>query len=65
MVTDINTAKSKQGVFSKVLHLVVSARERQVRSMVNQHLLMLDDATLKASGYDRAKIIKAQRELIG
>lgn len=65
MVNSTHSSGARFSALSRFVDMIVTARERQARSMVNQHLLTLDDATLKASGIDRSKIIRSQRDLIG
>ncbi len=48
----------KFGFFRNALNAIVAARQRQANSYVNGALLMLDDETLKAQGYDRAELRK-------
>lgn len=46
------------GYFRRGFDLLVEARSRQASRYVNAGLLMLDDETLKARGYDRADLKK-------
>lgn len=50
------TNRSKKGLLHNAFDAVVNARARQVSAYVNGALLMLDDDTLKAHGYDRAEL---------
>jgi hypothetical protein len=50
------TTRSKRGFLHNAFDAMVNARARQVSSYVNGALLMLDDDTLKAHGYDRAEL---------
>ena len=47
------TKATKKGFFRHAFDAMVEARSRQVAGYVNGTLLMLDDETLKAYGYDR------------
>ncbi|MCR9123180.1 MAG: hypothetical protein NXH91_13005 [Phyllobacteriaceae bacterium] len=44
---------NRKGFFRNALDAMIEARSRQVAGYVNGTLLMLDDDTLKANGYDR------------
>jgi hypothetical protein len=46
----------RQGFFRGIVQAYIRARERQAESYVNGTLLMLDDETLRAHGYDRAEL---------
>ncbi|MEZ5840730.1 MAG: hypothetical protein R3D02_10020 [Hyphomicrobiales bacterium] len=47
------------GFFKRALDRLIEARERRARLYVNAHLLMLDDETLAAAGFDR-KTLEAE-----
>lgn len=47
-----------KSIFRSTLDAMVNARTRQARAYVNGALLMLDDETLKAHGYNRADLQK-------
>jgi hypothetical protein len=47
---------AKSGFFRSTFNAFIAARERQASQYVNGALLMLDDETLKAAGYDRAEL---------
>ena len=47
---------SKSGFFRSAFDSLVEARSRQVSRYVNGALLLLDDETLKAHGYDREEL---------
>ncbi|WP_157015815.1 hypothetical protein [Mesorhizobium xinjiangense] len=49
---------NRRGIFRIALDTLVEARSRQASRYVNGALLMLDDETLKASGYSRAELQK-------
>jgi hypothetical protein len=49
---------TKTGFFRNALNSIVDARARQATRYVNGALLMLDDETLKANGYDRKTLEK-------
>lgn len=44
---------NRKGFFRNALDAMIEARSRQVAGYINGTLLMLDDDTLKANGYDR------------
>ena len=46
-------ANTRRGFLARAFDGLVEARMRQANHYVNGTLLMLDDATLKAHGYDR------------
>lgn len=50
------TKANKKGFFGQALDAIIEARSRQVAGYVNGTLLMLDDETLKAHGYDRSEL---------
>ncbi len=52
------TTSAKGGFFRSTLNAFIAARERQASQYVNGALLMLDDETLKAAGYNRADLRK-------
>lgn len=47
---------AKKGIIASTMDSLVRARTRQVNRYVNGALLMLDDETLKAHGYNRAEL---------
>ena len=47
---------AKHGIFRNAVAAVMAARERQAARYVASTLLMLDDETLRASGYNRADL---------
>jgi len=49
---------AKSGFFRNAISAFMTAREREANRYVNGALLMLDDATLKAAGYDRRELRK-------
>lgn len=49
---------SGRGFFRGAVDALVEARTRQVSRYVNSALLMLDDETLRKSGYDRNELEK-------
>ena len=49
---------SKTGFFRSAFDAIVEARQKEANRYVSNALLMLDDATLKAHGYDRAELRK-------
>lgn len=49
---------AKSGFFRNTINAFLAARERQANQYVNGALLMLDDETLKAAGYDRRELSK-------
>jgi hypothetical protein len=49
---------AKSGFFRNTFNAFIAARERQASQYVNGALLMLDDESLKAAGYDRAELRK-------
>lgn len=51
-------ATRTNGFFRNAFNALIAARERQANSYVNGALLMLDDETLKAHGYNRADLRK-------
>jgi secreted protein with Ig-like and vWFA domain len=51
-------ATKRTGFFRNAYNAVIAARARQANSYVNGALLMLDDETLRAHGYDRAELRK-------
>ncbi|WP_295809386.1 hypothetical protein [uncultured Nitratireductor sp.] len=46
----------KRGFFRGAFDALIEARQKQVRSYVNGALLMLDDETLRAHGYNRDEL---------
>ncbi len=54
-------ATRNSGFFRNAFNALIAARERQASSYVNSALLMLDDDTLKAHGYNRADLRKQPR----
>lgn len=55
------TTNTKRGFFRNALDRVIEARSRQAASYVNGALLMLDDETLAANGYNRAELLRNAR----
>ncbi|MDN2567538.1 hypothetical protein N1F89_15045 [Aquibium sp. A9E412] len=51
-------AHKGRGFFRGAVDTLVAARQRQVSRYVNGALLMLDDETLKAHGYNRDELKK-------
>ncbi|MET0576877.1 MAG: hypothetical protein ABWZ83_13595 [Mesorhizobium sp.] len=51
-------ATRTKGFFTGVLDNLITAREHQAQRYVNGALLMLDDATLRAHGYNRDELKK-------
>lgn len=49
---------SKKSFLHNTLDAMINARTRQAHAYVNGALLMLDDETLKAHGYNRAELKK-------
>lgn len=49
---------SKKSFLHNTLDAMINARTRQANAYVNGALLMLDDETLKAHGYNRADLQK-------
>lgn len=49
-------ARKGHGFFRGAMDALVAARARQVDRYVNGALLMLDDETLKAHGYNREEL---------
>lgn len=47
---------AKRGFFRSAMDALVEARSKQVSRYVNGALLMLDDETLKAHGYNRQEL---------
>lgn len=47
---------SRNGFFRGAMDALVAARQKQVNRYVNGALLMLDDETLKANGYNRDEL---------
>ncbi len=47
---------AKRGFFRNAMDKVIAARQRQAARYVNDALLMLDDETLKARGYNRDQL---------
>lgn len=47
---------AKRGFFRNAVDALVAAREKQAHRYVNGALLMLDDETLKAHGYNRDEL---------
>ncbi len=47
-----------RGFFRGAMDAIVDARMRQANRYVTGALLLLDDETLKANGYDRAELQK-------
>ena len=56
------TAPNRKGLLRGVLDAMVEARTRQAAKYVNSYLLMLDDETLQAHGYDRETLKKRRRQ---
>ena len=54
----MTTNSPKRGFFRSALDAFIAARQRWANSYVNGALLMLDDETLKAHGYNRAELRK-------
>ncbi len=52
------TAKSSKGFFSSAFSAIVRARQAQADRHVASVLLSLDDAALRAGGYDRTELRK-------
>ena len=52
------TNTTKTGFFRSALNSMYDARARQATRYVNGALLMLDDATLTAAGYNRETLMK-------
>ena len=50
----------KRGFFRNAFDALVAAREKQAQRYVAGALLMLDDETLRASGYSRAELQRRQ-----
>lgn len=50
------TTTNGRGFFRNAIDALVEARSRQAARYVNGALLMLDDETLKASGYSREEL---------
>ncbi|MCV0397863.1 MAG: hypothetical protein K5872_10170 [Rhizobiaceae bacterium] len=50
------TTTKGRGFFRNAVDALVEARTRQAARYVNGALLMLDDETLKASGYSREEL---------
>lgn len=50
---------TKRGFFRNALDNLIEARSRQATRYVNGALLMLDDETLAANGYNRAELAKS------
>ena len=46
----------KRGFFRNAMDAMMAARERQASRYVASTLLMLDDETLKAGGFNRAEL---------
>lgn len=55
--------QSNKNFFHNAFDAMVNARARQVSSYVNGALLMLDDETLKAHGYDRKELSRKPRTI--
>ncbi len=55
------TNTTKTGFFRSALNSMYDARARQATRYVNGALLMLDDATLTAAGYNRETLMKNAR----
>lgn len=58
------TTTAKGGFFRSTLDAFIAARERQASRYVSGALLMLDDETLKAAGYNRAELRKRQSSVM-
>lgn len=56
------THSNRKGLLRGVLDAMVEARSRQAAKYVNSYLLMLDDETLKAHGYDRDALKKRRHQ---
>ncbi|EKF20818.1 hypothetical protein [Nitratireductor pacificus] len=50
----------KRGFFRGAFDALIEARQKQVRSYVNGALLMLDDETLRAHGYNRDELKRSR-----
>lgn len=50
------TKNAGRGFFRGALDALIEARARQASRYVNNTLLMLDDKTLEANGYNRAEL---------
>jgi hypothetical protein len=55
------TTNTRRSFFRSAIDALITAREKQAALYVNQALLGLDDATLKAHGYDRAELSRRAR----
>jgi len=55
------TNTTKTGFFRSALNSMIDARARQATRYVNGALLMLDDETLAANGYNRETLMKNAR----
>lgn len=51
---------AKRGFFRGAFDALIEARQKQVKSYVNGALLMLDDETLRAHGYNRDELKRAR-----
>lgn len=49
---------AKRGFFRNAVDALVAAREKQAHRYVSGALLMFDDETLKAHGYNRAELMR-------
>lgn len=47
---------AKRGIFRSAVEAMMAARERQAARYVASTLLMFDDETLRAAGYNRAEL---------
>ena len=47
---------ARRGFLRNAVDALVAAREKQAKRYVNSALLMLDDETLRAHGYDREEL---------
>ncbi len=54
----MSTNASRRGFFRTAMDAMIAARQKQAAMYVNHALLGLDDATLKAHGYDRAELAR-------
>lgn len=52
------STRAKKSIFHSAFDAMVEARSRQAQNYVNGALLMLDDETLRARGYDRKELQK-------
>lgn len=52
---------ARRGFFRNAVDAVMAAREKQASRYVASALLMLDDETLKASGFNRGELERRSR----